>query len=173
MHRLLIILKILGLRGTPNSTGFGVLWAGLKTVIGIDNSWTDWLRKWFRFRCLINHLVNHQVEVFSMIASIWIVNQPHFEVESVHLDWIINKLPYLLEHLLQQVLIQLQLLDYFIRLPFFLGVCHKLCKNCASDYQFFRADELDKVFEVNRNALLDRLVLVQDQIKCEAPRDNL
>ncbi len=55
-----------------------------------------------------------------MIASIWIVNQPHFEVESVHLDWIINKLPYLLEHLLQQVLIQLQLLDYFIRLPFFL-----------------------------------------------------
>lgn len=108
-----------------------------------------------------------------MIASIWIVNQPHFEVESVHLDWIINKLPYLLKHLLQQVLIQLQLLDYFIRLPFFLGVRHKLCKNGASDDQFFGAGELDKVFEVNRNALLNRLVLVQDQIKREAPRDNL
>lgn len=60
--------------------------------------------------------MHHQIIVLGMFAHVRIIAQTHFKIESVHRNGVLQESFYLLKHAQQKLIVQLELLDYIVRL---------------------------------------------------------
>lgn len=75
---------------------------------------------------VFDHLCHHLIEVLSMLSSVRIIAQAHLQVESVHRDWAVYQAFNLVEHVLQEVEIEVKLSNHIVCLLVLEGIADEL-----------------------------------------------